>query len=76
MTDELQCLKLARQLVLCRGKSQRKFLMRGQQGTDGDRSVLEGAIARMQRLLKQVPDAESIASRLGLGGNLAALYVV
>ena len=76
MLDELQCLKLARQLVLCRGKRQRKFLMRGQQGTDGDRSVLEGAIARMQRLLKQVPDAESIASRLGLGGNLAALYVV
>lgn len=67
------CLKLARQLVTCRGQSQRKFLMRGQRGSE-TLPELESAIAQMQRILKQVPQAESLASLLGLEGNLAALY--
>ncbi|UIE36491.1 type I-MYXAN CRISPR-associated endonuclease Cas4/Cas1 [Leptodesmis sichuanensis] len=67
------CLQLARQLVICRGQSQRKFLMRGQRGSE-TLPELESAIAQMQRILKQVPQAESLASLLGLEGNLAALY--
>lgn len=67
------CLQLARQLVLCRGQSQRKFLMRGQRGSDTI-PQLEQAIEQMQRVLKQVPQANSLSSLLGLEGNLAAQY--
>ncbi len=67
------CLKLARQLVACRGQSQRKFLMRGQHGSETV-PELEQTIAQMQRILKQVPQADSLSSLLGLEGNLAALY--
>ena len=74
LTDEALCLQLARQLVTCRGQSQRKFLMRGQRGTYPPNEKLEQAIEQMQRTLKQVPKADSIASLLGLEGNLAALY--
>lgn len=69
------CLRLARQLVLCRGQSQRKFLMRGQnRSSDNTSTKLNSAIEQMQRVLKQVPHADSIASLLGLEGNLAAIY--
>jgi len=68
------CLQLARQLVVCRGQSQRKFLMRGQRGLEQAHGTLEQAIDQMQRILKQVPQAESATSLLGLEGNLAALY--
>lgn len=74
LTDEDLCLRLTRQLVACRGQSQRKFLMRGQRGTDTPTEKLEQSIEQMQRTLKQVPKADSIASLLGLEGNLAALY--
>jgi CRISPR-associated protein Cas1 len=74
LTDETLCLQLARQLVACRGQSQRKFLMRGQRGADNPTEKLEQTIQQMQRTLKQVPKADSIASLLGLEGNLAALY--
>lgn len=74
LTDEALCLQLARQLVACRGQSQRKFLMRGQRGANEPAEKLEQAIEQMQRTLKQVPKADSIASLLGLEGNLAALY--
>ncbi|MBE9140270.1 type I-MYXAN CRISPR-associated endonuclease Cas1 [Nodosilinea sp. LEGE 07088] len=69
-----QCLQLARQLVECRGQSQRKFLMRGQRNADQHRDALEQAIAQMQKTLKGVPTTQSIASLLGLEGNLASLY--
>ena len=68
------CLKLAQQLVTCRGQSQRKFLMRGQRGAETPNEVLTEVIEQMQRVLKQVPQAASISSLLGLEGNLAALY--
>jgi len=74
LTDPEMCLKLARQLVTCRGQSQRKFLMRGQRGTDVPDQGLADTIEQMQRVLKQVPQAGSLASLLGLEGNLAALY--
>ncbi len=74
MSDPLICLKLARQLVTCRGQSQRKLLMRGQRGAESVPEALTNAINQMQRILKQVPQAESLASLLGLEGNLAALY--
>ncbi|NJP12631.1 MAG: type I-MYXAN CRISPR-associated endonuclease Cas1 [Leptolyngbyaceae cyanobacterium RU_5_1] len=73
LSDPAMCLQLARQLVFCRGQSQRKFLMRGQRGAE-ESTRLDGAIAQMQRVLKQVPDADSIAALLGLEGNLAAIY--
>jgi len=73
LSDPTFCLQLVRQLVTCRGQSQRKFLMRGQRGESAN-SVLATAIEQMQRVLKQVPSAESISSLLGLEGNLAALY--
>jgi CRISP-associated protein Cas1 len=72
LTQPEVCLELARKLVICRGKSQRKFLMRGQRGRN--LSELTGAIDQMKAVLKQVPQAGSLASLLGLEGNLAALY--
>jgi CRISPR-associated protein Cas1 len=74
LVDPALCLQLAKQLVACRGQSQRKFLMRGQRNTDEHRGALEQTIAQMQKILKSVPTAQSIASLLGLEGNLAALY--
>lgn len=74
LSDPKLCLQLARQLVFCRGQSQRKFLMRGQRGVEAVPELLEQSINQMQRILKQVPQAESIASLLGLEGNLGALY--
>lgn len=68
------CLELARQLVLCRGQGQRKFLMRGQRGVQPVPEALTEAIAQMKAVLKNVPKASSLASLLGLEGNLAALY--
>ncbi|MGB8699506.1 MAG: type I-MYXAN CRISPR-associated endonuclease Cas1, partial [Thermosynechococcaceae cyanobacterium] len=68
------CLDLARKLVYCRAQGQRKFLMRGQRGQDSVPAELTGAIAQMKILLKQIPQATSLASLLGLEGNLAALY--
>jgi CRISPR-associated protein Cas1 len=73
LSDPKVCLQLARQLVQCRGQGQRKFLMRGQRGTDPI-PQLEQTIEQMQRTLKQVATIESISSLLGLEGNLAALY--
>jgi len=72
LTDPAQCLRLAQQLVTCRGQSQRKFLMRSQR--QGANPMLKQAIAQMQTTLDQVPQARSIPSLLGLEGNLAALY--
>jgi CRISPR-associated protein Cas1 len=68
------CLRLARQLVLCRGQGQRKFLMRGQRGLAEVPQLLQQAIAQMKAVLKQVGQARSLESLLGLEGNLAALY--
>jgi CRISP-associated protein Cas1 len=72
LTKPEVCLGLARQLVDCRGQSQRKFLMRGNRG----RNVPElgAAIDQMKVVLKGVKKAGSIASLLGIEGNLAALY--
>jgi CRISP-associated protein Cas1 len=67
------CLELAQKLVLCRGQGQRKLLMRGQRSRK-DSEALSAAIAQMKAVLKQVPKAQSLASLLGLEGNLAALY--
>lgn len=68
------CLKLARQLVSCRGEGQRKFLMRGKRGMKTVSAQLTQTIRQMKAVLKQVPKAESLESLLGLEGNLAALY--
>lgn len=68
------CLTLAKQLVTCRGQGQRKFLMRGQRNSKVAKAKLVSAIDQMQRLLKQIPQAKSLATLLGLEGNLAALY--
>jgi CRISP-associated protein Cas1 len=67
-----QCLALAKQLVTCRGQSQRKFLMRGKRHNDS--SELQKAIDSMKVLLKQVETVTSPESLLGIEGNLAALY--
>jgi len=73
------CLKLARQLVECRGNGQRKFLMRGRRnrGVADSPSRMEKlykAISQMKAVLKQLPQAQSLQSLLGIEGNLAALY--
>ncbi|BAU42503.1 CRISPR-associated protein Cas4/endonuclease Cas1 fusion [Leptolyngbya sp. O-77] len=68
------CLELARKLVLCRGESQRKFLMRGRRGSEAENETLNRTIDQMQRVLKQVPQASALDSLLGLEGNVAALY--
>ena len=74
LTQPDLCLSLARQLVTCRGQSQRKFLMRGQRHSKVVKASLVKAIDQMQRLLKQIPQADSLSTLLGLEGNLAALY--
>lgn len=74
LTQPDLCLTLARQLVTCRGQSQRKFLMRGQRHAKTPKTNLASAIAQMQKLLNQIPQAESLPTLLGLEGNLAALY--
>jgi CRISPR-associated protein Cas1 len=74
LTNAELCLKLARQLVTCRGGGQRKFLMRGKRGQGTIPASLERTIAQMKAVLKQVESAGSIESLLGLEGNLAALY--
>lgn len=74
LSDPNTCLMLARKLVTCRGQGQRKFLMRGQRSIKEVPQHLTDAIAQMQRLLKQIPKAQSLESLLGLEGNLAALY--
>ena len=68
------CLELARKLVVCRGQGQRKFLMRGTRGKAEVPDNLNKAIAQMKAVLKQVPQAKSLDSLLGLEGNLAAVY--
>lgn len=74
LTDEGMRLQLARQLVTCRGQSQRKFLMRGQRGVDEVPPELSAAIGQMQAVLRQIPETVSAATLLGLEGKLAALY--
>ncbi len=74
LSNSETCLKLARKLVFCRGQGQRKFLMRGQRGIAEVPEKLKQAIAQMRTVLKQVPQAKSLESLLGLEGNLAALY--
>ena len=68
------CLELAHKLVVCRGQGQRKFLMRGTRSKAEVSEKLQKAIAQMKIILKQVPQAKSLESLLGLEGNLAALY--
>ncbi len=72
LTQPELCLGLARQLVWCRGQSQRKFLMRGNRGRN--LPEVAGAIAQMKAVLKGVKGADSLASLLGIEGNVAALY--
>jgi CRISP-associated protein Cas1 len=72
LSDPAFCLTMAKQLVQCRGQSQRKFLMRGQRGNRCEELI--GAIAQMQALLKQVKYADSLPSLLGVEGKLAAIY--
>lgn len=75
LTQREVCLSLAKQLVSCRGRGQRQFLMRIKRGWKQEvpQEILK-AIAQMQKLIKQIERAESLATLLGLEGNLAALY--
>jgi CRISPR-associated protein Cas1 len=72
LTDEGLCLELSKQLVTCRGQSQRKFLMRS--ARNKEHPSLKDAIRQLKVMLKQVPRAHSLASLLGMEGNMAALY--
>jgi CRISPR-associated protein Cas1 len=74
LTTPETCLHLAQKLVVCRGQSQRKFLMRGQRGRAEVPEPLTQTIEQMQRLIKQLDRAPSLDSLLGLEGNLAAHY--
>jgi len=68
------CLQLARQLVTCRGQSQRKYLMRGLRDLEQGAEKVEAAIEQMHRVLKQVTTVASLPSLLGYEGNIARLY--
>jgi CRISPR-associated protein Cas1 len=75
LTNPDQCLSLAKKLVTCRGQGQRKFLMRGQRSATPDqKAILQTIAQQMKALLKQIPQAKTIATLLGFEGNLAALY--
>lgn len=69
-----QCIKLAQQLVHCRGQSQRKFLMRGKRGMASVPESLLNAIDQMKRVIKSIRNTNTLASLLGIEGNLGALY--
>lgn len=68
------CLELAKKLVNCRGEGQRKLLMRGKRNLVSLSPELDKAIAQMKKVLKLIPDIDSLASLLGIEGNLASLY--
>lgn len=68
------CLKLAQQLVTCRGSGQRKFLMRGKRNLAKSSVKLEQNIEQMKALLKQIDQVDSLESLLGFEGKLASLY--
>jgi len=82
LTQPELCLHLAQQLVVCRGQSQRKFLMRGLRNWETSTENLEAAgvetlrsaIDQIQKVLKQVELAPSLATLLGYEGNIAKLY--
>ena len=74
LSDPAFCLELARKLVLCRGQGQRKFLMRGTRGRTQVPENLHKSIAQIKTMLKQIPQAKSLESLLGLEGNIAASY--
>jgi CRISP-associated protein Cas1 len=72
LSQPSQCLELAKQLVTCRGQSQRKLLMRGKR--NGSSTELQKAIDQIKIMLKQITTAPSLESLLGIEGNIAALY--
>ena len=74
LTQPERCLELAQQLVTCRGQGQRKFLMRGRRSLTQKPTELDQTIDQIKRLLKQVTNAKSLGTLLGLEGNMAALY--
>jgi CRISPR-associated protein Cas1 len=74
LSDPQICLGLARQLVTCRGKGQRKLLMRGKRNYTNVPEPLLQAIAQMKATLKQIDRAQSLESLLGIEGNLASTY--
>lgn len=74
LSDPNQCLRLAQQLVLCRGQSQRKFLMRGQRRQAEATAILKPLCQQIKVLLQQIHQAENLQTLLGLEGNIAALY--
>lgn len=67
------CLRLAQRLVLCRGRGQRQLLMRSRR-KQKQSAELAAAIQQMKAVLKLVERADSLASLLGIEGQLAALY--
>lgn len=73
LTDRELCLRLAQQLVGCRGQGQRQFLMRGKRQAK-EKEPLTDTIQQMKRLLKQIPQIDSLASLRGIEGKIAALY--
>ncbi|NJK35253.1 MAG: type I-MYXAN CRISPR-associated endonuclease Cas1 [Oscillatoriales cyanobacterium SM2_2_1] len=72
LSDEKMALELSKQLVTCRGQSQRKFLMRSARSKKHE--AIRSAIYQLKVMLKQVSGAKSLASLLGMEGNMAALY--
>ena len=67
-------LALAKKLVYCRGESQRKFLMRGKRNRGQSIPQLKQAISQIKAVLSGVESAKSLATLLGIEGNIAALY--
>ncbi|NJL03040.1 MAG: type I-MYXAN CRISPR-associated endonuclease Cas1 [Spirulinaceae cyanobacterium SM2_1_0] len=67
------CLRLAQQLVRCRGRGQRQLLMRSRR-KQKESQALTAAIQQMKAVLKLIESADSLASLLGVEGQLAALY--
>lgn len=72
LTSPEKCLELAKKLVSCRGMGQRKFLMRGGRGRESE--LLKKAITQIKVMLREVSKAESLATLLGIEGNIASLY--
>lgn len=74
LTDEAECLRLARALAHAKVEGQHRYLLRATRGTDNERDELQPEFRSIQEMLRLIPAAESRDSLRGLEGTAAVHY--
>jgi CRISPR-associated protein Cas1 len=74
LTQETECLRLARALTHAKVEGQHRYLLRATRGADHDRDNLQTEFRTIQELLRLIPDAESRDRLRGLEGTAAVNY--